>query len=57
VSNTENKKRTLKGREGLWITPITDDRFWMLVVWLMSEDEVRQVLLAEEPAALPVISY
>ena len=56
-SNSVNKKRTLKERKGLWITPIADDRFWMLMVWLMSKDEVRQVVLAAWPKALPVIAY
>ena len=56
-SNTVNKKKTLKEGKGLWITPIEDDRFWMLMVWLMSKAEVRQALLAAEPEALPVIFY
>jgi hypothetical protein len=56
-SNTVNKKKTLKEGKGLWITPIEDDRFWMLVVWLLSKAEVRQALLVAEPQALPVISY
>ena len=56
-SNSVNKKRTLKERKGLWITPITDDRIWILVVWLMSKEEVRQAILAAWPKALPVISY
>ena len=45
-----------KERE-LWITPIEDQRFWMLVVWLMSLSEVREALLAESPPPLPVIRY
>ncbi len=56
-SNTVNKKKTLKEGKGLWITPPEDDRFWMLLVWLMSKAEVRQAILAVEPKALPVISY
>jgi len=56
-SNTVNKKKTLKEGKGLWITPMEDDRLWMLVVWLMSQSEVRQALLAARPEALPVISY
>ena len=56
-SNTVNKKHSLKEGKELWITPIVDDRFWMLVVWLMSKDEVRQAILAAWPKALPVISY
>ena len=52
-----NKKKTLKEGRGLWITPPEDDRFWMLVVWLMSEAEVTQAILAAEPEALAVISY
>ena len=56
-SNTVNKKITLKGKKGLWITPIEDDRLWMLLVWLMSKDEVRQALLEAGPEALPVINY
>ena len=56
-SNTVNKKKTLKEGKGLWITSPEDDRFWMLVVWLMSKAEVRQAILAAEPEALPVISY
>ena len=56
-SNTVNKKKTLKEGKGLWITPSEDDRFWMLAVWLMSKDEVRQAILAAWPKALPVISF
>ena len=56
-SNTVNKKKTLKEGRGLWITLPEDNRFWMLVVWLMSKAEVRQAILAAEPEALPVISY
>ena len=56
-SNTVNKKKTLKEKKGLWITPSEDDWYWMLVVWLMSKAEVRQALLAAEPKLLPVISY
>ena len=56
-SNTVNKKHSLKEGKGLWITPIEDDRLWMLVVWLLSQSEVRQALLATEPNELPVISY
>jgi hypothetical protein len=52
-----NKKRTLKNEKGLWITPIKDDRIWMLLGWLMSKAEVRQALFAAWPEALPVISY
>jgi len=56
-SNTVNKKKTLKEGKGLWITPIEDDRLWILVVWLMSQSEVRQGLLDSEPDALPVILF
>jgi len=56
-SNTVNKKKTLKEGKGLWITPPEDDWYWMLVVCLMSKDEVRQAILAAEPKSLPVISY
>ena len=52
-----NKKGTFNERNGLWITPTEDDRFWMHAVWLMSKDEVRQAILAAWPKALPVISY
>ena len=57
VSNSGNKKSPLKERNGLWITPNADDRVWMLVIWLMSKDEVRQALFTTEPTQLPVISY
>ena len=57
MSNTRNKKKTFKEGEGLRITPIEDERLLMLLVWLMSQSEVREALLTDEPAALPVISY
>ena len=57
-SNTVNKKKkTLKERKGLWITPIEDEQFWMWVAWLMSQSEVQEALLATQPQALPVILY
>lgn len=56
-SNTVNKKKTLKEGKGLWITPIGDELFWVLVVWLMSQSEGREPLLTPEPLALPVIAY
>ena len=56
-SNTVNKKKTLKEGKGLWITPIKDDRLLWVVVWLMSQSEVREALLTPEPVALPVIAY
>ena len=52
-----NKDKTLKEEEELWITPVEDERFWMVVVWLMSLSEVREALLAANPAPLPVIRY
>ena len=56
-SNPVNKKHSLKEEKELWITPIVVGRVLMLVVWLMSKDEVRQAILAAWPKALPVISY
>jgi hypothetical protein len=57
VSNTENKKRTLKEKKELWITPVEGDRLWILVVWMISKTEVRQALLETAVENLPVISY
>jgi hypothetical protein len=52
-----NREPILKGEKKLWITPITDDRFGMLVVWLLSQRDVRQAILAAWPEMLPVIPY
>ncbi len=42
---------------GLWITPVEDERFWWLLLWLLSQREVRDALLIPEPVPLPVIAY
>ena len=52
-----NKKKTLKEGKWVWITPIEDELFWVLVVWLMSRGEIREALLTPEPMVLPVIAY
>ena len=50
-------EQTLKREEEVWITPIVDERFWMVVVWLMSQAEVREALLTPAEPVLPVIPY
>jgi hypothetical protein len=52
-----NKKVTFKKKKGLWLSPIEDDRFWILLAWLVSRWEVREALLISEPPMLPVIRY
>jgi hypothetical protein len=56
-SNTVNKKQTLKVERELWITPSSDDRYWALLVWLLSRSEVRQILIATKADSLPVIHF
>ena len=57
MSNTLNKQRTLKEREVLWITPGTEERVWMLVVWLISQTDIRGALLMPAELVLPIIPY
>ena len=50
-------EQTLKREEEVWITPIVDERFWMVIAWLMSQAEVRDAILTSAAPVLPIIHY